>query len=91
VTCRAADFAWSAGKPKRYESSPGVTRGFCDRCGTPLTYAREQDPAWIDLTVASLDEPAGVAPADQTWVEDRLPWMADAGGLPAHARSRGGS
>jgi hypothetical protein len=91
VTCQAADFAWTAGEPGTYDSSPGVTRGFCGHCGTPLTYAREQDGDWVDLTLASLDAPAAIAPTDQIWVEDRLPWMAEAGSLPAHARSRDGS
>jgi hypothetical protein len=33
---RVADLTWSV-EPDRYRSSPFARRGFCSRCGTPLT------------------------------------------------------
>jgi hypothetical protein len=44
----------------------------------------------IDVTVCSFDEPAKVTPADHTWVEDRLPWIQLADGLPTYRRKREG-
>ena len=29
---------WTKGRRQIFESSPGVRRGFCGRCGTPITY-----------------------------------------------------
>ena len=44
-----------------HESSPGVYRGFCARCGTSLTYRRDNRPGLFDVTTASLDDPEAFA------------------------------
>src|SRR5262245_40219689 len=36
--CRAGVVEFMNGAPALYESSPGVRRGFCARCGSTLTY-----------------------------------------------------
>ena len=88
ITFRADAFSWTRGAPRLFRSSPAVSRGFCEHCGTPVTYAHDDEPDWIDVTVGSLDAPADVAPADHTWTEDRLAWMTDLERLPALPRSR---
>src|SRR5262245_7186057 len=55
VIFRARDFAFIAGQPARFESSPGVIRTFCGRCGTSLTYQRTAETDTIDVTTATLD------------------------------------
>ncbi len=69
-------FALLQGSPRTYRSSPGVQRTFCERCGTPLTYASEQRPGHIDITTLSLDEPERFAPNSEVWLEQRVAWMA---------------
>jgi hypothetical protein len=59
-----------------------VTRGFCARCGTTLTYAHTGRPGEIDVTVASLAEPARVTPRSHIWVEDKAPWLVLDDDLP---------
>jgi len=77
-------FAWTAGKPRQYLSSPGVTREFCGRCGTELTYANEKAAATIDVTLGSLDCAAG-HPADRhIWVAEKLGWLQIDDHLPAY-------
>ena len=49
------DVRWLAGKPTQYASSPIASRGFCDNCGTSLTFAFLDGPN-MDLTVASFDQ-----------------------------------
>ena len=39
-----------------YASSPGVRRGFCGNCGSPMSFETERRPEDIDLYVASLDD-----------------------------------
>ena len=39
---KADQIAFSGDARKIYESSPGVGRAFCGKCGTPLTW----DPRW---------------------------------------------
>lgn len=69
-----------------HRSSPGVLRGHCAACGTSLTFQKESRPQELDLTLASLDEPAALVPEVHVWVEDKLPWVAISDGLPQYAR-----
>ncbi|EFY91176.1 hypothetical protein J3459_017122 [Metarhizium acridum] len=39
-----------------YESSPGVLRGFCSRCGSSLSYRSLKYPEVVDVFIGSLDE-----------------------------------
>jgi len=75
---------WTKGAPKRFSSSPGVTREFCGTCGTELAYSNEKAAKTIDLTIGSLDCAAG-HPADRhIWTADRLDWLRLDDHLPAH-------
>lgn len=71
---RAGDFALLAGEPQRFNSSPGVTRTFCGRCGTPLTYQRDARADSIDITTASLDAPDAFAPTCEIWTSQKIAW-----------------
>lgn len=61
---RASDFTVVSGAPSRYESRPQVTRQFCGKCGTQLTYQHAQEPETIDVTACSLDNADEVSPED---------------------------
>ena len=78
---RLADFAWTRGEPRRFDSSSLAIRHYCAACGTPLTF-QYGDGDWIDLTLGSFDRPEQVAPAQQYGVESRVPWFATLAGLP---------
>lgn len=83
-----AGFRYTQGVPARFHSSPGVTRCFCPRCGTHLTFEDQRSAAEIDVTTASLDEPEALPPLDHTYAENQLSWLKLADGLPRFARSR---
>ena len=68
-----------------HSSSPGVERGFCARCGTSLTYRRENRPGLFDVTTASLDDPEAFPPAKEIWVEEKLSWMTTDPTRPQYA------
>lgn len=70
------------GRLQEYRSSERVWRGFCAHCGTSLTYRHEARAGEIDVTLATLDDPTAIAPRMHVWVQDRLPWVAVADGLP---------
>lgn len=44
---------------QRFASSPGVTRTFCNQCGSPLTWRRETGEwaEWISFSLGTLDVP----------------------------------
>ena len=47
---------FTKGERKIYNSSPGVERGFCGRCGTSLTWEGEyMNLSIIDLHISTLD------------------------------------
>jgi hypothetical protein len=76
--------AVTRGQIQQHESSPGVTRGHCARCGTSLTYHSGQRPQEIDVTLASLGDPPDLPPTFHVWTQDRLPWLAASNTLPQH-------
>jgi hypothetical protein len=82
-----ASVAITEGTLTEHQSSPGVYRGFCARCGTSLTYRRDNRPGLFDVTTASLDDPEAFPPAWEIWVEERLSWMTTHPALPQFARS----
>lgn len=68
-------FQITKGQLSIYASSPGVQRGFCNTCGTSLTYAGDD---WDDMAVysATLDNPTAAKPTSNVYLVDRQPWIA---------------
>ncbi|HEY1427039.1 MAG TPA: GFA family protein [Caulobacteraceae bacterium] len=84
VTFERAAFALTAGELSLFRSSPPVRRGFCARCGTPLTYEHDERPGEIDVTTASLDDPEALPPTYHIQLGDDLSWLKFGDGLPAY-------
>jgi hypothetical protein len=89
ATFERAHFQLLRGELTEYRSSPDRLRGFCAACGTSLTYRSEKRPTEIDVTLGTLDAPARLAPQMHVWVEDKLPWVTIADGLPQWPRGLG--
>ena len=66
---------YTRGERKFYESSPGVRRGFCADCGTPMTYEADRCPEEVHLYVSTLDEPGAYQPQLHVFFAERIPWM----------------
>jgi len=80
---------WSGEPPRPHPSSPGVTRFFCGRCGTPVAYEGERWPDEVHLLVATLDDPAALPPRGHVYVGQKLPWVHLADGLPRYRTTAG--
>ena len=52
----------------------GRLRSFAACCGTQLLIEDNETTEWIDLTIASLDQPQSFPPEAAIWTEDKLPW-----------------
>jgi hypothetical protein len=87
-TVPRADFRLVAGAPARFASSAGVTRSFCPRCGTSLTFESDAYPDEVDVTTASLDDPEAMPPRDHTHTATRLRWLRLDDGLPTYPDAR---
>ena len=84
---RRDDFRFISGAPATLTWDERL-RLFCARCGTPLVFRMSLDAEELDVTVCSFDHPEAYPPGDHTWVEDQLPWMHLADGLPAYEQKR---
>ena len=83
-----ARFEWLDANPVERRSSLEVRRGFCNRCGTPLSYRHDDAPAHIELTTATLDDPERMPPTHEIWHAEKIPWAASDAALPHFAGER---
>lgn len=67
--------------PAYYRSSKFAKRGFCDGCGTPLSFEFDGSPR-MDLSVGSLDDPGAIKPTSHCGVESRIAAWHVEDGLP---------
>jgi hypothetical protein len=88
ATIAASSFALTKGQPLEFRSSAEVTRSFCGRCGSPLTYRHDATPDALDIMACSLDDPDAVPPTHHIWVSHKLRWTAIGDGLPMFATTR---
>ncbi|WP_296598854.1 GFA family protein [Phenylobacterium sp.] len=73
---------WTRGRLKRFQSSNKVWRGFCEACGTPLTW--EHAAGVISVAIGTLDDPAAVQLSEQLGSENKLPYVDALADLPTH-------
>jgi hypothetical protein len=71
----SADKVAFTGRPSIYRSSPGATRGHCGICGSPLTFAFDNDPSLIWLTLGSFDNADALAPTEHWFTASKLAWL----------------
>lgn len=69
-------------EPSVFESSPGVRRSFCSRCGTPIAYETDKRPNEIDIYLNVFDEPASFSPEGHAFYSERIPWFDTRDDLP---------
>lgn len=73
--------------PRRYESSAGVTRGFCGRCGSPVSYQSVRYPGEIHIYGGVMDEPEGYRPEAHVYFGEHLAWFDTTDALQRFERS----
>jgi hypothetical protein len=87
ATFRRESFRLTEGQPREVKWA-GRVRGFCPQCGTQLIFLSNPEADEIDVTVCSLEHPEALLPADHIWIEDKLPWIRPADGLPEYTQKR---
>jgi hypothetical protein len=73
---------WTRGRPKHFQSSNKVRRGFCGDCGTPLTF--EYADRNIAFAIGTLDQPREARLTEQLASPERLADFAALANLPEH-------
>lgn len=74
VGVKPENFQVTKGKITFCETSSGVQRGFCGRCGSSLTFAGD-DWSDIGVTAATLDDPTIAKPESNVYLEHKQPWV----------------
>lgn len=75
---------YTQGERRIYVSSPGVRRGFCGECGTPLSYETDNFPDEIHLYICTLDDPERFIPQFHIFYAEHISWFIVADDLPRH-------
>ena len=80
------DFAVVSGSEDiaAYQSSPGVRRTFCRRCGSTLQFISDKRPGSFSLALGTLDDDPVVRPSLHIFTGWKAPWFAITDGLPQH-------
>jgi hypothetical protein len=78
---RLSEFVVTNGEIATFSSSDIAERGFCAKCGTPLTY-RGLGGDRVSVTLGSLDDPGAVEPGTQLGVESKVSWLVRSLSLP---------
>jgi len=74
-TVKTDDYAVTKGAPGVYRSSEKAERTFCPTCGAQLTFRTDEAPGFVDVTLATLDDPENHPATLHIWTESRLPWL----------------
>ena len=82
---RADQVVFSGEQRQIYQSSPGVGRAFCGKCGTPLTWEGEVpkiDGIVIEIHLSTFDDPNRLVPTSHVFDSERISWFDVADNLP---------
>jgi hypothetical protein len=75
---------WTAEARQTYKSSPDVDRGFCGKCGTPLTWEGDggEEGPLIEILMSTTDDPDALMPQFHIHHDERIGWFEIADNLP---------
>jgi hypothetical protein len=68
-----------------YESSPGETRYFCRRCGSPLYSQHADRPQTLRIRAGTINEPLQARPAASYYTASKCNWWEINDSLPRFA------
>jgi len=89
ASTRRADFRWIAGEDlvARFASSPGIERGFFQRCGSTLFWDATENAESFGVALGTLDGDPGVRPSLHIFVGSKAAWYEIADDAPKHETS----
>jgi len=74
VTVPKDGVEWTRNEPAYFQSSVNISRGFCQRCGTPLTY---RHPEGLEIAIGAFDDRSDLKPLIQVHTGSALPWVTE--------------
>ena len=83
VMYEESQFRFTRGQPRYFKSSPEVSRGFCQDCGTPLSWAGIwHEKPLVFVYIGTLDDPNSLQPDRHAFTEHQLQWFDTSDKLP---------
>ena len=79
-----AKFQWTGAKSAIFNSSKGVRRHFCKRCGTPMAFDADHYQGEIYLYAATLEDREAFQPECHVHYKSKLPWVHWQDDLPKY-------
>lgn len=74
---------------REYESSEGVFRGFCENCGSRLTFRSAKWAGELHVHTGALDDASDLAPKGNVYTREKLAWVVLEPNLPAFSTFAG--
>ncbi|WP_430691484.1 GFA family protein [Mesorhizobium vachelliae] len=74
-----AQFHYTRGTPLSYESSEGIERTHCGRCGSPVSYENSRE---LSIFACTLEDLTLVKPQAHIRVDEMVPWLVLGDDLP---------
>ncbi len=74
VGMQRAGFEWTRGAPNCHVSTPGVSRGFCGACGSPMSFESDKFPDEVHLYAATLVDPSRYRPEFAVHCAEAIGW-----------------
>lgn len=72
---------WTGNALQVFQSSPGVTRSFCGRCGSQMAYQADRYPGEMHFYAATLDDAAHFTPTAHVHTDEAVGWVTLGDGL----------
>ena len=71
---------------KIYQSTENVGRGFCGKCGTPLTWETvfDNEGSICAVHISTFDNPELMIPTAHSFYPERIPWFDVQDNQPRH-------
>lgn len=63
------------GPMKQVRPTTFATREFCPECGSHLTFRFDERPAYVAITVGTLDQPEKVPAERHNFSTEQIPWV----------------
>lgn len=84
ATYPSSAFTYLGIAPALFRATPGAQREFCPHCGTQVAFRTDRHPEWVDLTLASLDNPNRIVPQYHIWTASQIRWLHLDDALPRY-------
>ena len=81
---KQSDVSFPGSEPKLYASSQEAQRGFCENCGSQISFLASFLLGLVDITIGSLDDPELAPPQFHYSYATHLSWMESSDSLPKY-------